>query len=64
MTGELARRMSVDGRGIAGGAQGGGRMGGGTVRFAAAMVGIGLCAGLALASCEWLIETAFRTPRW
>jgi hypothetical protein len=35
-------------------------MGGGTVGFAAKMVGIGLCAGLALVSCQYAIELAFR----
>jgi hypothetical protein len=35
-------------------------MGGGSVGFAAKMVGIGLCAGLALLSCQYAIELCFR----
>ena len=50
MTWGLARRTSVpSGEGIAGGSLG----------FAAKMVGIGLCAGLALVSCQALIDALF-----
>ena len=35
-------------------------MGGGSVGFAAKMVGIGLCAGLALLSCQYAIELCLR----
>jgi hypothetical protein len=48
MTWGLARRTNGDG--IAGGSLG----------FAAKMVGIGLCAGLALTSVQFVIDTLFR----
>jgi len=35
----------------------------GVVRFAVKMIGIGLCAGLALCCCQFLIDTFFRSIR-
>jgi hypothetical protein len=35
----------------------------GTLGFAAKMIGIGLCAGIALCCCQFLIDTFFRTIR-
>jgi hypothetical protein len=51
MTWGLARRTSVASGGHAGESLG----------FAAKMVGIGLCAGLALVSCQFLIDALFHT---
>ncbi len=54
MTWGLARRTSVtNGGGIARGSLG----------FAAKMVGIGLCAGLALVSCQVVIDALFHAGR-
>ena len=65
MTGGLARRMST-GRGgvtVAGGSTGGSGVTGESLGFAAKMVGIGLCAGLALVSCQFAIEACFHALR-
>ncbi|HVV16043.1 MAG TPA: hypothetical protein VHH90_02475 [Polyangia bacterium] len=54
--------MSTGGDGVrvAGGPTGDSGVMGESVGFAAKMVGIGLCAGLALVSCQFLIEACFR----
>lgn len=54
MTWGLARRTS---------ATTGGDGAGETLGFAAKMVGIGLCAGLALVSCQFLIDALFHGTR-
>ena len=65
MTWGLARRMSTGGDGVtvAGGSTGDGGVTGESLGFAAKMVGIGLCAGLALVSCQFVIEACFRALR-
>jgi hypothetical protein len=62
MTWGLARRMSTGGDGVrtVGGATGYGGVTRGSLGFAAKMVGIGLCAGLALVSCQFVIEKFFQ----
>jgi hypothetical protein len=65
MTWGLARRMStgVDSVRVAGGATGDSGVTGQSLGFAAKMVGIGLCAGLALVSCQLAIEACFHAMR-
>ena len=65
MTWGLARRMSTGGDGVrvAGGPTGDSGVTGESLGFAAKMVGIGLCAGLALVSCQFAIEACFHAMR-
>ena len=65
MTWGLARRMSRGGVEVSlvGGPTEVRGVTGGRLGFAAKMVGIGLCAGLALVSCQFVIEACFRALR-
>jgi len=64
MTWGLARRMSTGGGSVAGrGVTGGIGVAGESLGFAVKMVGIGLCAGLGLVSCQLAIEACFRALR-
>ena len=68
MTWGTARRMStggavVAGRGVTGSQGAAGEGLGFAAKFAAKMVGIGLCAGLGLVSCQLAIEACFRVLR-
>lgn len=65
MTWGLARRMSTSGDGVraVGGPTEVGGVRGECLGFAAKMVGIGLCAGLGLISCQVVIEAYFHALR-